>query len=297
MSLHPALRIIDILSDPGDLSRVNEDAAGGNRTCAFVIDGATGLGAKSIVGLEGSDAAWLARLAKTFFEQKVVAGRSMEDIVRTLNKQAGTVVQESSAGLPIAAWSLPIAGFQMVRVEDGAVVTHGLGDCRLFLVGAGGETVETSAVKGGYATEREGARRAIAHAGGLAAIKTLSDDPAVREELRRHRAAYNRPEGSVWTLGTEPAAARHLVSEPLRVRLPATGLLCSDGFAALCDQYGRYDPARMVAEARTVGLKPLMRELRQIERTEDPDGKLYPRFKVSDDATAVLFEIVENGVG
>jgi hypothetical protein len=293
MTSRYSLRITDILSDPGDSLRVNEDAAGGNRTCAFVIDGATGLGAKSIVGIEGSDAAWLARLAKSFFEQRVVVGRSMEDVVRTFNKQAGIVVQESSAGLPIAAWNLPVASFQMVRIENGAVVAYGLGDCRLFLAGADGEIIETSALKGNFAVEREGARRAIAHAGGLAAIRTLSDDPAVREELRRHRAAYNQPAGTVWTLGTEPAAAKHLYSEPLPVRLPATGLLCTDGFAALCDQYGRYDPAGLIRKAAAGGLKPLTKELRQIERAEDPDGRLYPRFKVSDDATAVLFEIME----
>jgi hypothetical protein len=293
MTARFSLRITDILSDPGDLSRVNEDAAGGNRTCAFVIDGATGLGVKNIVGLEGSDAAWLARLAKTFFEQKVVAGRSMEDVVRTFNKQAGTVVQESAAGLPVAAWNLPVASFQMVRIENNVLVAYGLGDCRLFLADTDGKVVETSALKGHFAVEREGARRAIAHAGGLAAIKTLSDDPAVREELRRHRAVYNQPGGAIWTLGTEPTAAKHLSRETLSVRLPATGLLCTDGFAALCDQYGRYDPAAMISKATSGGLKPLMKELRQVERAEDPDGRLYPRFKVSDDATAVLFEIVE----
>ena len=36
----------------------------------------------------------------------------------------------------------------------------------------------------------------------------------------------------------------------------------------------------------------MLAELRRIERAEDPDGRLYPRFKVSDDATALLFEIV-----
>jgi hypothetical protein len=289
---HPTLRIIDIASDPGDLSRVNEDAAGGNRSCAFVIDGATGLGGKGIVGQDGSDAAWLARLAKTFFEQEVVSGRPMSDVVRTLNKQAATVVQESSAGLPITAWSLPVASFQMVRVDDGAIVTHGLGDCRLFLADADGAVIETTAMKGNHAAERESARRAIAHAGGLAAMKALSDDPAVREELRRRRSVYNRPEGNVWTLGTEPAAAKHLSSEPIWPRLPATGLLCSDGFAALCDQYERYDPAGLIGKAKSDGLKSLIRELRHVERTVDPNGEAYPRFKMSDDATAVLFEIV-----
>ena len=286
------LRITDILSDAGDVARVNEDAAGGNRCSAFVIDGATGLGEKSIVGLEGSDAAWLARLAKTFFEQQVTPGRDMADIVRTLNKQAATVVHDSSGGLPIAPWSLPVAGFQLVRVEGGSLVAYGLGDCRLFLTGSDGVTVDATALPGSHVNEREGARRAIAHAGGLAAVRALSDEPTVRDELRRYRATYNRDDSSVWTLGTEPAAAKHLAVERLVAELPATGLLCTDGFAALSDQYGRYSPAELVATAKSAGLKAMLAELRRIERAEDPDGRLYPRFKVSDDATALLFEVV-----
>ena len=293
MSLYPTLRITDMLSDAGDPARVNEDAAGGNRCSAFVIDGATGLGAKSIVGLDGSDAAWLARLAKTFFEQEVTPARAMADIVRTLNKQAATVVHDAAGGLPIAPWSLPVAGFQLVRLEGQSLVTYGLGDCRLFLTGADGTTMDTTALKGSHSREREGARRAIAHAGGLAATRSLADDPTVRDELRRHRATYNRDDSSVWTLGTEPAAAKHLSVDRLTVTLPATGLLCTDGFAALSDQYGRYAPEELVAVAKSAGLKALLKELREIERAEDPDGRLYPRFKVSDDATALLFEIVD----
>lgn len=288
----PVLRITDILTEPGDPSRVNEDAAGGNRCSAFVIDGATGLGPKSIVGLDGSDAAWLARLAKTFFEQEVKPARPMADIVRTLNRQVGRVVHDAAGGLPVAAWSQPVAGFQLVRVEDQALVTYGLGDCRLFLTGADGATHDTTALKGSQEQEREGARRAIARAGGLAAARSLAEDPAVRDELRRHRAGYNLEGSAVWTLGTEPAAARHLAMERLAVALPAAGLLCTDGFAALADQYGRYSPAEMVATARSAGLKAMLAELRRIERTEDPDGRLYPRFKISDDATALLFEVV-----
>jgi hypothetical protein len=274
------LRITDMLSDAGDVARVNEDAAGGNRCSAFVIDGATGLGEKSIVGLEGSDAAWLARLAKTFFEQQVTPGRDMADIVRTLNKQAATVVHDSSGGLPIAPWSLPVAGFQLVRVEGGSLVAYGLGDCRLFLTGSDGVTVDATALPGSHVNEREGA------------VRALSDEPTVRDELRRHRATYNRDDSSVWTLGTEPAAAKHLAVERLVAELPATGLLCTDGFAALSDQYGRYSPAELVATAKSAGLKAMLAELRRIERAEDPDGRLYPRFKVSDDATALLFEVV-----
>ncbi|QPC88147.1 hypothetical protein GA830_16345 [Mesorhizobium sp. NBSH29] len=292
MNASPFLRIIDMVSEAGDPQRVNEDAAGGNRCSAFVIDGATGLGTKPIVGLEGSDAAWLARLAKTFFEQKITPARAMADLVRTLNKQAATVIHETGGGLPIAAWNLPVASFQLVRVESGGLVTYGLGDCRLFLADVQGRMIETTALKGSQARESENARKAIAHAGGLAAIQSLANDPTVRDELRRHRGCYNSEGGSVWTLGTEPAAAKHLVCEQLPAKLPAIGLLCTDGFAALCDLYNRYDPKGLVEAAHTCGLKALMAQLRTIEKSEDPDGQRYPRFKVSDDATALLFEVM-----
>lgn len=292
MTMRATLRITDMLSAPGDPSRVNEDAAGGNRCSAFVIDGATGLGDESIVGLDSTDAAWLAGLAKTFFEQNVTPARDMEDIVRTLNRQASMVVHDSAGGLPIAAWSLPVAGFQLVRIEGANIVSYGLGDCRLFLTGADGQTHDATSLRNSAEREREGARTAILHAGGLSTTKSLSRNQKVRDELRRHRAAYNREGSSVWTLGTAPAAAKHLCVERLPVALPATGLLCTDGFAALSDSYARYTPSELVAAANTIGLKALLSELRQVERMEDPDGQLYPRFKVSDDATALLFEVV-----
>ncbi|MBE1206873.1 protein phosphatase 2C domain-containing protein [Aminobacter carboxidus] len=288
----PNIRIIDSITAPGSPSRPNEDSAGGNASCAFVIDGATGLGGTSIVGLHGSDAAWLARFAQSTFEELVRNGRAVADVVRELNQRVANVVHEAANALPIKPWNLPIASFQMARVEGEALFTHGLGDCRLFLVDADGTMLETSAIKAAYANERDGARKAIALSGGFSTHQALADAPVVREELRRRRAAYNQPSGSVWTLGTSPAAADHLVTEQLTVALPAKGLLCSDGFAALADQYGRYSAAELVRAAADIGLAQLLQELRHIEQVEDPDGQKFPRFKVSDDATAVLFEVV-----
>jgi hypothetical protein len=133
----------------------------------------------------------------------------------------------------------------------------------------------------------------VAHAGGLARFRSLSEEPEIRAELRRRRALYNTEDGQVWTLGANPDAASHIVTRPLPAALPAYGLLCTDGFAALVDLYRRYDAASLIERARTEGLVPLLAELRAIEQREDPDGLTYPRFKVSDDATAVLFEVVE----
>lgn len=286
------LRILDSITDRGDPRRPNEDASGGAANCAFVIDGATGLG-ENIIDESESDAAWLAKFAAVTFEEDALAGCAVAGSVSKINERVARIIQDLTDTTPAEPWNLPVAGFQMIRVEKSAIVSYGLGDCRLFLQDAAGATHSLSAIEGGAEAEQEEARRAVAHAGGLARFKSLSEEPEIRAELRRRRALYNTKDGPVWTLGANPEAASHIVSHPLPAALPAHGLLCTDGFAALVDLYGRYDAATLVERARTDGLVPLLAELRAVEQREDPDGLAYPRFKVSDDATAVLFEIVE----
>lgn len=48
------------------------------------------------------------------------------------------------------------------------------------------------------------------------------------------------------------------------------------------------DAAELIDAALSSGLEPLARELRRIETEVDPDGARFPRFKQSDDATALL---------
>jgi hypothetical protein len=285
----PMLRFISAITDAGDPDRLNEDAVGSNAHVGFVIDGATGLG-EGVLG-EPSDAAWLARLAAEVFERELDGEIPVGEVVRSLNSGVAKIVEERRGSREVEGWQLPVAGFELVRIEGDAVVAHGLGDCRLFLVGADGEAFDTSPIAGNARRESEGARRAIAHAGGLTAWRSLSEQPEVREELRRHRARYNRAGGGVWTLGTAPDAADHIAVRRFTPALPATGLLCTDGFAALADSYGRYDVRTFVEAAKERGLAALLAELRRIEREEDPDGRRFPRFKVSDDASALLFEV------
>lgn len=284
------LRILDSFSDPGNAARRNEDTAGNNASCAFVIDGATGLGGRPLLDAT-SDAAWLATFAAQVFEAEVGLANPIADVVRNLNARVRQRIVEAAVGETIEAWALPTASFQLVRVEGQELAVYGLGDCRLFLAGADGTAFETN---GDYSkAESEGARSAVAQAGGLTAWRSLAEEPVVREALRRSRARHNQPGGSVWTLGSAPEAAAHLSIRQLNSALPARGLLCTDGFSALADKYGRYDGAGLIRAASERGLAVLMAELRHIEREEDPDGQQYPRFKVSDDATALLFEITD----
>lgn len=67
-------------------------------------------------------------------------------------------------------------------------------------------------------------------------------------------------------------------------------ILMSDGFAALFDTYDVYDPAGFIAQLEAHGLAALAQTLRAIEQ-EDAACLRYPRFKASDDASAIWLRV------
>jgi hypothetical protein len=66
--------------------------------------------------------------------------------------------------------------------------------------------------------------------------------------------------------------------------------MASDGFFALVSDYGRYSVDELMSAAQERGLAALGKELRAIEAA-DPKGLSFPRFKSSDDATALLLSL------
>jgi hypothetical protein len=102
---------------------------------------------------------------------------------------------------------------------------------------------------------------------------------------RRERQKRN---GSVALLGLDPGAVDRLRHETAPCPNGTVILLASDGFSALVDLYGQMDANELIEAAVGSGLEPLARKAREIETESDPDGKLYPRFKISDDTTALL---------
>jgi hypothetical protein len=113
--------------------------------------------------------------------------------------------------------------------------------------------------------------------------------PRALEALRGIRAAQNdNPDAAVFTLDRRCADAARFWT--LKLARPAHVLIATDGFAALCDRYGAYDPGAFVAAALARGLAELGRELRAIEAA-DAAGEKHPRWKKSDDATALLLRL------
>lgn len=273
------LTFVDAISLAGDRRKQNDDAFGYTGPRAWVIDGATDLHDAPLTK-HASDASWLAQYLNRRLHEPF--GEDWSSSLRELSRQAADSFH-MTVKQPYERWQSPIAS--MLMVVDRGKRLHGVefGDCRLFVLDANGAAY----AKGGP----EGARQAEAAA---AATQTDADKPLLErtdtlERLRRSRAAINQS-GAEWTFCLDPACADHARAWFIDLKLPAHLLLMTDGFAVLADQYGAYDAAGLVRAALDQGLHDLARELRAIER-EDAAASRHPRFKASDDATALLMRL------
>jgi serine/threonine protein phosphatase PrpC len=275
---------LEYLSLPGDTAKANEDAFGYGGNAALVIDGATPLGDGLMPG--PSDAAWIAQ----FGARRLMAHLRDGDGARKALRAALGDAQKSFEALrrhePEEMWQMPCASMMLaVEGEDGIEFLW-FGDCAALVrqgdqpVTVVGETFDKRAAE---------AKRAQA----LAKEKNVS--PAANlsraEFLGSLRASRNRiNSGNNWLFSPDVKAAAHVSRRVMKVQSGGELLLLSDGFLALASDYGAYSPDSLMAAALSKGLAALGEELRAIE-ADDGGGDKFPRFKKSDDATALLLRL------
>ena len=299
-----SLAVIDTLSLPGDPAKANEDAFGHDDHAALVMDGATPLGDSPGGGLMPgpSDAAWIAQ----FGARRLLA--HLRDGVGARKALRGALAdaQKSFAALrrmpPQAMWQTPCASMMAVveastdhppfharSAQEGqrgwGMEFLWFGDCGA-LVAQDGKPVQVIG---------DGFDRRAAEAGRAARLaKDKGVPPAARlpDFIDALRAARNRiGSGGNWLFMPDVKAAAHVSRRVMALAPGAVILLASDGFLALASDYGAYDADTLMAAAQARGLEALGEELRAIEAA-DPGGETHPRFKTSDDATALLLRLV-----
>jgi hypothetical protein len=278
------LTLLDSLSLPGDLAKANEDAFGHDTQAAVVIDGATPLGDSLMPG--PSDAAWIAQFGARRLLAHLRDGMSARKALRA----ALADTQKSFEALRRAPveemWQTPCASMMLAVPGEDGVELLWFGDCAALIkqgdaaVTVVGETMDKRAAE---------AQRAQA----LAKEKNLSPAAGLsRQEfigaLRSGRNHINS--GNSWLFSPDVKAASHVSRRVVKAASGSILLLASDGFLALASDYGAYSADSLMAAAMDKGLKPLGEELRAIE-AGDAGGDKFPRFKKSDDATALLLKI------
>ncbi|KQV82913.1 hypothetical protein [Rhizobium sp. Root1220] len=288
MTIEPGILILDAVSDPGNPEKPNDDRFGHNQACAFVIDGATGLGDRQFVDVYGSDAAWIAARFADGFQRQITRDTEISSVARTVSVEARKAFLDSNPHVPRYAW--PLSAFAMLHATHTGFTFFGLGDSCIFLLQEDGSASFHTAIPDAFAREQANAQSHIARTGGITRGGGALGNAETLAALRRHRESQNTV-GGIWTLGLVPEAADHLVSETLPVKGKAHAIICSDGFADLVVLYAAYDAASLVRTALDKGLAPMIEELRRLERQTDPEGLRYPRFKQSDDTTAIVVEL------
>jgi serine/threonine protein phosphatase PrpC len=270
-----AFDLIQSISIAGTHARANDDRAGAGAALAWVIDGATDLGPPGLMGSQGG-AAWCAATADRAF-----AGAPAGSLTATVGHVFAELASAFDADRtrdPEARWELPGAAFLAVAVAGEALHLAWLADCACLLIR--GDTVERLGPQP-TAFETQEARAAIAD--GLH-LEAATRPEATLDRLRRNRA---RPERRV--LGVEPAHAADVRYATAPIRPGDEVVLMTDGMSALVEDYGM--PAERFADLLlTEGLHGLAARLRAVE-AEDAAGTRYPRFKRSDDATALWLRI------
>lgn len=303
------LELLQSLILPGDPAKANEDASAHDTRAAVVIDGATTLGASLMPG--PSDAAWIAQ----FGARRLIAHLREGDGARKALRAALADTERSFEALrrspPEDVWQMPCGSMMLaslapsaLRSEQAATGTSPaigadaprgrrgpveveflwFGDCAALVKQGGapvqvvGETFEKRAAEG-----RRAAR--LAQERGQAA----TDRSHYLDALRASRNRING-NGGEWLFSPDVRAASHAGRRMMKLAPGALLLLCSDGFLALAADYGAYGLDALMAAAQDKGLAALGGELRAIEEA-DALGAKFPRFKKSDDCTALLLRL------
>ena len=278
------LRILDQLSLPGDPAKPNEDFLAQSDKAALVMDGATPLGDSLMPG--PSDAAWIAQ----FGSRRLIAHLSAQKSARKALRDALADTERSFEGLrrypPEEMWQTPCASMMLAVPDQGGVEFLWFGDCAALVKQGDGAVTVVGETFDKRAAEAERAR-AIAKEKNLSPASGLSRP----EFIGTLRAARNRiNSGTSWLFSPDARAAAHVSRRVVKMMPGAVLLLATDGFLALASDYGVYGADSLMDAALSKGLAAMGEELRAIE-AGDVGGDRFPRFKKSDDATAILLKI------
>lgn len=268
--------LVQSLSLNGSAEIANDDRAGSKARCAWIIDGATDLGPAGLLGDQGG-AAWLSATADAGFGMSS-ADRLSDTCRQVFDHVAGRFAAERRRD-PEGAWELPSASFAAVQLSDGELEVAWAADCVVLL--RSGTEVRWCTPAPDRAKE---ASDAAALGAGIGAQVVRS--AGVLADRRAHRSRPGRQ-----VLGVEAVAAAAVTrSTIVPIASGDSVLLLTDGFSALIDAYRRYSAGELFEAVVARGLAALGQELRAVE-AEDAACLRYPRFKRSDDATALWVRV------
>ncbi|MBB4039675.1 hypothetical protein GGR34_001317 [Microvirga flocculans] len=278
--------VLDRISWPGHPDKPNEDICGACGDWAWVIDTSIFPGTAPVVHPK-SDAAWLAAFASERLSDLAPHAEDGPALLRHVMEEARTAyraVAPQERHEDFVSW--PLGAMTLVRRSGDILDAWTFGDTTAYVRRPDGTVLTLGDAPG--LREAESAKAAeLMQASGSRPNDILAE-PVFLAWLSERRERQKRSGVPAALLSFNPEAVGRLRHESAPCEAGSAILLASDGFSALVDLYGAMDAKGLMDAALTIGLEPLAAKAREIETQADPDGKLYPRFKQSDDTTAIL---------
>ncbi|MGW3183184.1 PP2C family serine/threonine-protein phosphatase [Kitasatospora sp. NPDC001119] len=114
----------------------------------------------------------------------------------------------------------------------------------------------------------------------------------ILQELRDFQGKVaNRPDG-YWIAEAVPEAGLHAVTASWPADDLAEVVIATDGITAGVEEYGLYSWQELARACRQDGPQAVADAIARAER-EDPDGQLWPRYKLSDDKALAFWPLRE----
>lgn len=268
--------MLQSISLNGKIGVPNDDRMGSSAARAWVVDGATDLGEPGLLGNQGG-AAWLSTAASQGFAQ--ATGTDLRRSCTEMFDHVAARFEQDRTRAPVANWELPKAAFAAAQLVDGQIECAWAADCPILLHGQHGVTWGT-----GLPDTSTEVADAQALGIGTGVAPALSG--AVLEDRRARRMGTDHA-----ALSADPVvAARSTQYSQHPIAIGDEVLIMSDGFSSLVSDYGAYTAETLWQAVHDKGLAALAQEIREIEHA-DATCTRFPRFKVSDDATAIWLRV------
>ena len=281
--LAPAL---DIDGNPKSFS---EDALYVTDGIAALFDGATGVGERRVVKTMSSDPEWFSNKAGEALSKITDVTVPPYEIVRNIITHVRAEYEKDALFADIRDYETPSS--TAVMVKRSATVDA----LDLVLIADGIIMWNTSdegfgCVKPSEFLIRQG-EELEARVAEVAALGMDNARMKMLPELQRIRALMNKPEGyGVLSLDYEVLRHKDFKVVTKKFKKGDRILISSDGLLRYADEYKLGDRRDFFIAAEK-SLAGLLKTVRDFERSDLSCAKL-PRFKVSDDVSAVLIEIV-----
>jgi hypothetical protein len=278
--------ILDRISWPGHPEKANEDICGACQDWAWVIDTSIFPGTAPVMH-DRSDAAWLAAFADERLSNLAPHAQDGATLIRHVMEEARTAyraVAPQERHEDFVSW--PLGAMTLVRRMGSILDAWTFGDTTAYIRHPDGAVVTLGDAPG--LRDAESAKAAELMQASNSRPGDILDEPVFLAWLGERRERQKKSGIPAALLSVNPGAADRLRHESVSCEDGTTILLASDGFSALVDLYGAMDAKTLMETAIASGLEPLARKAREIEAQIDPDGRRYPRFKQSDDTTAIL---------